>query len=164
MSTVEPVLTTTWQKRPPENCGHANSVPSIRGFKCTECVLENATTWEMRIADTGGRPKASIQPGKSDHIRQIKRKTLFQSSSFSLAGTPDERSSRLQAWLAHGRCQLRPRVHVGTTDRWWRWLVQGHVYKSILKKFEPNLPNETVWEIGPLIPSPFGGRNSQVWL
>ena len=86
-----------WQKRPPENCGHAFSVPSILGFKCTECVLENATTWEMRIADTVCGPKASIQPGKSDQIRQIERKTLFRSSNVSLAGTPDKRSSRLQA-------------------------------------------------------------------
>ena len=62
--TVEPVLATTWQKRPPENCGHTISVPWIHGFKCTECVLEIATTWEMRIADTEGRPKALIQPAK----------------------------------------------------------------------------------------------------
>ena len=26
--------------------------------------------------------------------------------------------------------------------------------------FEPNLANETTWKIGPLIPSPFGGRIS----
>ena len=64
----------------------------------------------------------------------------------------------------HGRCQLHSRVHVGTTDRWWRWLAQGHVYNSILKNLKPSLANETTWEIGPLIPSPFGGRNSQVWL
>ena len=95
--TVEPVLATTWQKRPPENCGHTISVPRIHGFKCTECVLENATTWEMRIADTKGRPKASIQPAKCDHIRNIERKTLFRSSNFSFAGTPNERSSCLQA-------------------------------------------------------------------
>ena len=45
------------------------------------------------------------------------------------------------------------------------WLAQGHVYNnSILKMFEPNLANETTWKIGPLIPSPFGGRISQVWL
>ena len=44
------------------------------------------------------------------------------------------------------------------------WLAQGHVYNSILKIFEPNLANETTWKIGPLTPSPFGGRNSQVWL
>ena len=75
--TVEPVLATTWQKRPPENCGHTISVPSIRGFKCTECVIENATIWEMRIADTEGRPKASIQPAKSDHMRQIAAKNTF---------------------------------------------------------------------------------------
>ena len=80
--TVEPVLATTWQKRPPENCGHTISVPSIRGFKCTDSVLENATTWEMRIADTKGRPKASIQPEKSDHMRQIERKALFCLSNF----------------------------------------------------------------------------------
>ena len=97
--TVEPVLATTWQKRPPENCGHAISVPSIRGFKCTECILENVTTWEMRIADTGGRPKVSIQPAKSDHIRQNWVKNTFWLSNFSFAGTPNERSSRLQARL-----------------------------------------------------------------
>ena len=27
VNTVEPVLATTWQKRPPENCGHTISVP-----------------------------------------------------------------------------------------------------------------------------------------
>ena len=97
--TVEPVLATTWQKRPPENCGHTISVPSIRGFKCTDSVLENATTWEMRIADTKGRPKASIQPEKSDHKSQIERKALFSLSNFSFVGTPNERSSRLQAPL-----------------------------------------------------------------
>ena len=97
--TVKPVLATTWQKRPPENCGHVFSVPSIRGFKCTECILENATTWEMRIADTGSRPKAVIKPAKSDHICQNEWKTLFWLSNFSFAGTPNERSSRLQALL-----------------------------------------------------------------
>ena len=51
----------------------------------------------MRIADTKGRPKASIQPEKSDHIRQIERKALFCLSNFSFVGTPNERSSRLQA-------------------------------------------------------------------
>ena len=40
----------------------------------------------------------------------------------------------------------------------------GHVYNSIFKFFEPNLANETTWKIGPLSPSPFGGRISQVWL
>ena len=75
------------------------SVPSIRGFKCAECVLGNAATWEMRIADTRGRPKASIQPAKSDHIRQIERKTPFRSPSFSFAETSNERSWRLQALL-----------------------------------------------------------------
>ena len=53
----------------------------------------------MRIADTKGRPKASIQPEKSDHIRQIERKALFYLSNFSFVGTPNERSSRLQAPL-----------------------------------------------------------------
>ena len=51
------------------------------------------------IADTVCGPKASIQPGKSDQIGQIERKTLFRSSNVSLAGTPDKRSSRLQARL-----------------------------------------------------------------
>ena len=51
----------------------------------------------MRIADTEGRPKASIQPAKSDHIRKNERKTLFSLSNFSFAGTPNERSSCLQA-------------------------------------------------------------------
>ena len=97
--TVEPVLATTWQKRPPENCGHTISVPWIYGFKCTECVLEIATTWEMRIADTEGRPKALIQPAKRDHIRKIERKTLLWLSNFSFAGTPNERSSCLQECL-----------------------------------------------------------------
>ena len=53
----------------------------------------------MRIADTKGRPKASIQPEKSDHIRQIERKALFCLSNFSFVGTPNKRSSRLQAPL-----------------------------------------------------------------
>ena len=44
------------------------------------------------------------------------------------------------------------------------WLAQGHVHNSILKFFEPNLANETTWKIGPLTRSPFGGRNSQIWL
>ena len=92
----------------------------------------------MRIADTEGRPKASIQPGKSDHIRQIERKTLFQSSNFSLAGTPDEPSSRLQARLAQGRCQLRPRVHVETTDRSVMTMARGGACVQLhIEKFCP---------------------------
>ena len=76
--TVEPVLAITWQKRPPENCGHTISVPSIRGFKCTECVLENVTTWEMRIADTDGRPKASISTcQKRPHASNCSEKHFF---------------------------------------------------------------------------------------
>ena len=98
LGTVEPVLATTWQKRPPEICGHTISVPWIHGFKCTECVLENATTWEMRIADTEGRPKASIQPAKSDHIRKIERKTLFWLSNFPSQAlrTSDHRVCKFQ--------------------------------------------------------------------
>ena len=53
----------------------------------------------MRIADTKGRPKASTQPEKSDHTRQIERKALLCLSKFSFVGTPNERSSRLQAPL-----------------------------------------------------------------
>ena len=162
--TVEPVLATTWQKRPPENCGHAFSVPSILGFKCTECVLENATTWEMRIADTVCRPKASIQPGRSDQIRQIERKTLFRSSNVSLAGTPDdERSSRLQARLGMVVANYAPasiwELPIADDDG-----SRGGMCTTLLKTLEPSLANETTWEIGPLIRSPFGGRNSQVWL
>ena len=67
---VKPVFASTWQKRPPDNYGHAVSVPPNRGFKCTQGLLENATTWKMRIAGTEGRPKVSIQPDKVDHIRQ----------------------------------------------------------------------------------------------
>ena len=117
----------------------------------------------MRIADTGSQPNASIQPGKSDHIRQIAWKTLFRSSNFSSVGTPNEQSSHLQAPLG---MVVAPAYMWGLpiADAWCRWLVQGHVYNSILKIFETNLANETTWEIGPFIPSPFGGRNSQVWL
>ena len=122
----------------------------------------------MRIADTVCRPKASNQPGKSDQVRQIERKKLFRSSNVSLAGTSDKPSSRLQARLgmvvANYAPPPPPRACGNYTDRWWRWLVRGHVYDSILKIFEPSLANETTWEIGPLIPSPFGGRNSEVWL
>ena len=53
-------------KQPPEDCGHAISVPSNREFKCTQCVLEHVTTWELQIADTRGLPKASIQPEKGN--------------------------------------------------------------------------------------------------
>ena len=156
--TVEPVLATTWI------LGHAFSVPSIRGFKCTECVLENATTWEMRIADTGGRPEASNQPGKGDHIRQIERKTLFRSSNFPLTGTLDERSSRLWAPLALSLPIMPPacmwELPIADDDGSRR----GMMCTTLLRFFEPNLANETTWEILPHIPSPFGGRNSQVRL
>ena len=157
------VLQSNLSLRPPENCGHTISVPSIRGFKCTDSVLENATTWEMRIADTKGRPKASIQPEKSDHIRQIERKALFSSSNFSFVGTPNEQSPRLQAPLVMV-VAITPPLTRGSHRSLMAWLAQGHVYNSILKNFEPNLANETTWETGPLTPSPFGGRNSQVWL
>ena len=91
----------------------------------------------MRIADTGGWPKASIQDGKSDHIRQIERKKkLFRLSSFSLAGTPDERSSRLQDPLGMVIANYAPGcMWPGTTSRCMmtmarsRACVQLHVEK-----------------------------------
>ena len=110
----------TLSLRPPDKSDHLKiadtQIQSLQfaDVKCTECVLENATTWEMRhCGHRRSGPKLQFNLGKDDHIRQNKRKTLFQSSSFSLAGTPDGRSSRLQAWLAHGRCQLRPRSACG---------------------------------------------------
>ena len=130
-STVEPVLATTWQKRPPENCGHTISVPSICGFKCTECVLENATTWEMRIADTKGRPKASIQPEKSDHTRQIERKALLCLSKFSFVGTSNERSSRLIR---------RPKWRKSSeTESCWYRRVNEQFLQKWLRKSKRNL-------------------------
>ena len=147
-NTVEPVLATTWQKRPPENCGHTISVPLIRGFKCTECVFENATTWQMRIADTEGRPKASIQPAKSDHMRQIGAKNTFWLPNFPSQAlrTSDLRVFKLR--LAFSLPPLTRGYHLSLMS----WLAQGHVYNSILKISEPNLANETTWKIGPLYP------------
>ena len=59
--TVKPDVASTWQELPPENYGHAISVSSDYGFKCKQCVLENATTWKMRIVDIGGRPNLKRQ-------------------------------------------------------------------------------------------------------
>ena len=116
---------------------------------------------ELRTPYVG--PKLRINLGKATKYVKLSEKTFsivqrFPRRHFGQAIIAFASST----W--HGRCQLRPHVHVGTTDRWWRWLVRGHVYDSILKIFEPSLANETTWEIGPLIPSPFGGRNSEVWL
>ena len=52
---------------------------------------------ELRITES--RPKASIQPAKSDHMRQIAAKNPFLIAKLSFAGTPNERSSRFQAPL-----------------------------------------------------------------
>ena len=143
-----------------ENCGHAISVPSICGFKCTGCVLQNATTWEMRIAVTTGRPQVSIQSEKSDHIHQTERKPLFWLSTFFFR-MHSERAIIAGASLAV--------AHVGTGQTAIYIIVdvnspQGYAHDFILKHFEPNQANETTWERGELIPSVFCGRNYQVRL
>ena len=139
--TVEPVfiyiIATTYQKRPPENCGHTISVPWIRGYKCTECVLENATTWEMRIADSEGR-QSNLQ--KATTYVKLSEKHFFHFLTFpsQVLGTSDHRVCKLR--LARS---LTPPLTRGNHRSLMSWLAQGHVYNSMLKFFEPNLANET---------------------
>ena len=99
-------------------------------------------------------------------MRQIAAKnTFFDCLKLSFAGTPNERSSRFQAPLGMVVANYAPAYT-------WEPPIADVmaragacvVYNSILKFFEQNLANETTWKIGPLTPSPFGGRISQVWL
>ena len=85
---------------------------------------------ELRTLCVG--PKLRFNLGKATKYVKLSEKNFFDRPTFPLQAlrTSDHRVCKLDlAW--HGRCQLRPRVHVGTTDRWWRWLVRGHVYDSI---------------------------------
>ena len=80
--------------------------------------LKMATTWEMRIADTKGRPKASIQPAKSDHIRKIERKTLFfdcLTFPSQALRTSDHRVCKLR--LARSLPVTPPLTRANPTDR-----------------------------------------------
>ena len=150
--------------RPPENCGHAFSVPSILGFKCTECVLENATTWEMRIADTVSaqsfdstwekRPNTSNWPKNTFSI--VQRFPCRHSGQAIIAFASSTWHGMVVANYAPA-CMWELPIADGVGSC-------GGMCTTLLNIFEPNLANETTWEIGPLIPSPFGGRNSQVWL
>ena len=117
----------------------------------------------MRIADIGGRPKVSIEPVKSDHIRQIQRKILFNRPTFPSQALrmSDHHVYKLRlAWSL----PITPPRTCGDNRSLMSLARARACVNSVLKNFEPNLANETTWEIGPLTPSPFGGRNSQVWL
>ena len=128
----------------------------VLSWKCDH--LRNANCGQRRSAQSVNstcekRPHASNWAKNTFSIHQLFLHRHSKRAIFAFVSS---------SW--RGRCQLRPHVHVGTADGWCRWLAQGHVYNFILKFFEPNLANETTREIGPLTPSPFGGRNSQVWL
>ena len=163
MNTVEPVLATTWQKRPPKNCGHTISVPSIPGFKCTECVLENRPPEKCELRTPKVGPKRRFNLQKATTYVKLSKKHFFVCRTFPSQAlwTSDHRVCKLRlAWSL----PITPPLTRGNQRSLMSWLAQGHVYNSILKVFEPNLANETTWKMGPLTPSPFSGHNSQVWL
>ena len=131
LNTVESVLATTWQKRPLENCGRTFSVPSNPGFKCTECFLENATTWEMRIADTGGRPKVLNQPdAKATTCIKLSEK-LFSIDQLFLHKHSKRAIFAFASFAWRGRCQLRPaytwELPMADVDGSHRAYVQLHI-------------------------------------
>ena len=98
---VEPVLATTWQKRPPENYGHTISVPSICGFKCTGVTaflkMRPPEKCELQTSKVG--PKRQFNLRKATTCVKISEKHFFWLSNFSFVGTPNEWSSCLQAPL-----------------------------------------------------------------
>ena len=153
--------------------------------------LTKATTWKLRTHNFS--PFISriqmygLRSWKGDHLRNancghqrsaqsvdstrekrphtsIERKAIFCLSDFSFRRRSKRAIIAFTSSTCHGRCQLRTRLTRGSHQSLMLWLAQGHVYNSILKNFEPNPANETTWKIGPHTPSPFGGRNSQVWL
>ena len=116
---------------------------------------------ELRTPTVG--PKRQFNLQKATTCVKLQRKTLFWLPNFPSQAlrTSDLRVFKLRlTWSLPNT----PPLTRGNHRSLMSWLEQGHVYNSILKIFEQNLANETTWKIGPLTPSPFGGRISQVWL
>ena len=114
---------------------------------------------ELRTPYVG--PKLRINLGKATKYIKLSEKNFFDRPTFPSQAlrTSNHRVCKLD--LAWSLPIMPPRA-CGNYRSLMAMARAGHVYGSILKIFEPSLANETTWEIGPLIPSPFGGRNSDV--
>ena len=120
---------------------------------------------ELRTPKVG--PKRRFNQRKATTYVKSSEKHFLVGLTFpSLAlRTSDHRVCKLRlSWSLPITPPPPPPLTCGSHRSLMSWLAQGHVYNSILENFEPKLANETTWEIRPLTPSPFGGRNSQVWL
>ena len=116
---------------------------------------------KLRTLKVGPKRRSNLQ--KATTYVKLSEKHFFDCQTFPSQAlrTRDHRVCKLR--LARS-LPITPPLTRGNHRSLMSWLAQGHVYSSILKLFEPNPANETTWKIGPLTPSPFGGRNSQVWL
>ena len=119
----------------------------------------------MRIADTRGQPNASTQLAKSDTIRQIEQKTLFDRLYFPSQALRTSSHRFWQALLGMVIGIYAPvytwELPVADVDGPRRCMcILAPYWKFLTKPGKwDHLRNRTT-----LIPSPFGGRTSQVWL
>ena len=114
---------------------------------------------KLRTPKVGPKHQFNLQ--KATTFLNLSEKHFFDCLPFPSqpVRTSDHRVCKLRlAWSL----PITPPLTRGNHRSLMPWFAQGYVYNSILKSFEPNLANETTGKIGPLIPSPVGGRNSQV--
>ena len=148
-----------WLYNPTKTFSPLNSRIQMYGVRSWKCD-------HLRNANCGHRRSAqSVDPTckKATTYVKLSEKHFFDCLTFPSQALRTSNHRVFKLRLARP-LPITPPLTRGNQRSLMSWLAQGHVYNSILKFIEPNLANETTWKIGPLTPSLFGCRNSQVWL
>ena len=155
--------------RPPDKSDHLKIAGTQ--FQSLQSADSNVWSafWKMRPPEKCELRTPKVGPKCRFNLRKVTTYVTLSEKHFLDCLTFPSRALRTSD---HGVCKLYlarslPITLPLTRGNHWSlmsWLEQGHVYNSTLKCFERNLANETTWKIGPPTASPFGGRNSQVWL